>query len=41
MIWLLLLMAAQSATPTQIERGEALFFDSTHACGNCHALKGK
>lgn len=41
MIWLLLLMAAQSATPTQIERGEALFFDFTHGCGNCHALKGK
>lgn len=41
MIWLLVLLAAQAAVPTQIERGEALFFDSTHGCGNCHALKGK
>jgi len=41
MIWLLVLLAAQAATPTQIERGEALFFDSAHGCGNCHAVKGK
>jgi mono/diheme cytochrome c family protein len=40
MIWVLLLLA-QAATPTQIERGEALFFDTDHACGGCHALKGK
>jgi putative heme-binding domain-containing protein len=40
MIWVLLLLA-QSATPTQIERGEALFFDTAHGCGACHALKGK
>jgi mono/diheme cytochrome c family protein len=38
-IWLALLMA-QSAAPTQIDRGEALFFAST-GCGTCHALKGK
>ena len=40
MIWVLLLLA-QSAAPTQIERGEALFFDTAHGCGGCHALKGK
>jgi putative heme-binding domain-containing protein len=40
MIWVLLLLA-QSATPTQIERGEALFFDTAHGCGGCHALRGK
>jgi mono/diheme cytochrome c family protein len=40
MIWVLLLLA-QSATPTQIGRGEALFFDTAHGCGGCHALKGK
>jgi mono/diheme cytochrome c family protein len=40
MIWVLLLLA-QSAAPTQIERGEAIFFGSAHNCGGCHALKGK
>jgi len=40
MIWVLLLLA-QSAAPTQIGRGEALFFDTAHGCGGCHALKGK
>jgi len=40
MIWALLLLA-QAVVPTQIERGEALFFGSAHACGGCHALKGK
>lgn len=40
MIWVVLLLA-QSAAPTQIERGEALFFDTAHGCGGCHALKGK
>jgi mono/diheme cytochrome c family protein len=40
MIWVLLLLA-QSAAPSQIERGEALFFDTAHGCGGCHALKGK
>lgn len=40
MIWALLLLA-QAAAPTQIDRGEALFFDSAHGCGGCHALKGK
>jgi mono/diheme cytochrome c family protein len=40
MFWVLLLFA-QAATPTQIDRGEALFYDSAHACGGCHALKGK
>lgn len=40
MIWVVLLLA-QSAAPTQVERGEALFFDTAHGCGGCHALKGK
>jgi mono/diheme cytochrome c family protein len=41
MIWVLLLLA-QAATPTtQLGRGEALFFDTAHGCGGCHALKGK
>jgi mono/diheme cytochrome c family protein len=39
-IWLALLMA-QAAAPSQIERGEALYFDAALGCGNCHALKGK
>jgi len=40
MIWLALLLA-QSAVPTQIERGEALFNDAARGCASCHALKGK
>ena len=40
MFWIVLLMA-QAAVPSQIERGEALFFDAQQGCGNCHALKGK
>src|SRR5689334_11645341 len=42
MFWVVLLLAqsAHAAGPTQIERGEALFFDAT-GCGQCHALKGK
>jgi len=32
---------AQSAAPTQIDRGEALFTDSARGCASCHALKGK
>ena len=40
LIWVALLMA-QSAAPSQIDRGEALFFDPAGGCGNCHALKGK
>jgi mono/diheme cytochrome c family protein len=39
MIWLALLLA-QSAVPTQIERGEALFYDAAGGCGTCHMLKG-
>jgi mono/diheme cytochrome c family protein len=41
MFWPLLLMLAQAATPTQVERGEALFMDTTIGCASCHALKGK
>jgi mono/diheme cytochrome c family protein len=38
---LVLFLLAQSAAPTQVQRGEALFFDTAHGCGGCHALKGK
>ncbi len=41
MFWPLLLMMAQSAAPTQVERGEALFTDPANGCVSCHALKGK
>lgn len=40
LIWVVLLMA-QSAAPSQIDRGEALFLDPALGCGTCHALKGK
>jgi cytochrome c len=40
MIWITLLLA-QAAVPSQIERGEALFFDAQNGCSTCHALKGK
>ena len=40
MYWLVLLLA-QSAVPTQIERGEALFLDPARGCASCHSLKGK
>jgi len=36
-----LLVPARAATPTQVERGEALFFDAGNGCSSCHALKGK
>jgi mono/diheme cytochrome c family protein len=36
-----LLLFAQVAAPTQIDRGEALFMDSARGCASCHALKGK
>ena len=39
MFWVILLMA-QAAAPSQIERGEALFM-APDGCGTCHALKGK
>jgi mono/diheme cytochrome c family protein len=38
--WIVLLMA-QAAAPTQIDRGEALFFEAPGGCGSCHAMKGK
>ncbi|MBS1855332.1 MAG: c-type cytochrome [Acidobacteria bacterium] len=42
MIWTVLLLFAQAASSqTQIERGEALFFNQEKGCGGCHALKGK
>jgi len=40
MFWVILLMA-QAAVPSQIERGEALYMASPDGCGTCHALKGK
>jgi len=40
MFWVILLMA-QAAVPTQVDRGEALFFGTGGGCGSCHALKGK
>jgi putative heme-binding domain-containing protein len=40
MFWLVLLLA-QSAVPTQIDRGEAIFMDPARGCAGCHALKGK
>ena len=40
MFWIVLFLA-QAAVPSQIERGEALFFDAQQGCGTCHALKGK
>ncbi|MEO8597701.1 MAG: c-type cytochrome [Candidatus Solibacter sp.] len=41
MYWIVLLMAQAAVPPTQIERGEALFLDTTQGCASCHALKGK
>jgi mono/diheme cytochrome c family protein len=45
MFWVFLFLAqsaaAQSAVPSQIQRGEALFFSSPPACGTCHSLKGR
>ena len=40
MFWIALFLA-QAAAPSQIQRGEALFFDAQQGCGSCHALKGK
>jgi mono/diheme cytochrome c family protein len=40
MFWIVLFLA-QAAVPSQIERGEALFFDAQQGCGSCHTLKGK
>ena len=41
MFWAgLLLWWAQGAVPPQIQRGEALFLDSSRGCVNCHSLKG-
>lgn len=37
MIWLTLLLWANSATPQQVQRGEAFFAER---CTPCHALKG-
>ena len=36
-----LLLLAAAAVPSQVERGEALFFDEQKGCATCHALKGK
>lgn len=39
MFWVVLLWA--SAVQQQVQRGEALFFDSARGCATCHALKGR
>ena len=39
MFWVVLLWA-QSAAQQQVQRGEALFVESTRGCATCHALKG-
>jgi mono/diheme cytochrome c family protein len=46
MFWVFLFLAqaaapAQTATPSQIERGQALFYESAAGCGSCHSLNGK
>jgi mono/diheme cytochrome c family protein len=40
MFWILLFLA-QSAASNQLDRGEAIFSDTTQGCASCHALKGK
>lgn len=40
MFWILLFLA-QGAASNQLDRGEALFNDTTNGCVTCHALKGK
>ena len=41
MIWLVTLLFAQSAAPTQIDRGGAIFNEAERGCATCHMLKGK
>jgi mono/diheme cytochrome c family protein len=38
---LFLFLLAQTASPTQTDRGEALYMDAANGCASCHALKGK
>jgi len=40
MFWILLFLA-QGAASNQLDRGEALFNDTTSGCVSCHSLKGK
>ena len=40
MFWILLFLA-QGAASNQLDRGEALFNDTTNGCVSCHVLKGK
>jgi mono/diheme cytochrome c family protein len=40
MIWAAWLFWAQAAVPPQIQRGEALFLDTSQGCTSCHSLKG-
>lgn len=40
MIWIVLLWA-QAAGPSQIDRGQALFMDAQKGCVSCHVLKGQ
>jgi mono/diheme cytochrome c family protein len=39
--WIALFVAQTATAPTQVERGEALFFDASKGCASCHALKGR
>jgi len=39
MLWVFLLWA-QSAVDQQLQRGQALFVDTSHGCATCHSLKG-
>ena len=41
MFWVTILLFAQAAGQSQVDRGEALFFGEQGGCGTCHALKGK
>ena len=41
MIWVsLLLWWAQAPIPQQVQRGEAVFLETSKGCVNCHSLKG-
>ena len=41
MIWVsLLFWWAQTTVPQQVQRGEALFLETSKGCVNCHSLKG-
>ena len=41
MFWVILLWAQSAAVQQQVQRGQALFFDSSRGCATCHALKNR